>query len=109
MFTDLRVNHVTNSHSDLHARSLDVIVVEVLENAQAEGREGHRRSVTIHHDKTSLVIWIIILKVLDYFPEKQRLDHFNYFLNDTKEREKMKATRSSTLWLEVKKYNPTHN
>lgn len=36
---DLLVNHVTHGHSDLHARSLDVVEVEMMEQRQADGAD----------------------------------------------------------------------
>lgn len=80
IFADLSVYHVTHGHSYLHACSLDVVEVEMLEDSQSKGGEGHRSGITIHHAKTSLVVRVIILKVQDYFPQKKWLDDFNGLL-----------------------------
>lgn len=37
--TDLLIDHVTHGHSDLHACSLDVVEVEVMEQCQADGAD----------------------------------------------------------------------
>ena len=78
--TDLPVYHVTHGHSDPHARSLDVVVVQMLEDIQSKAGEGHGSSVNIHHGETLLVVRVVILKVLDYFPQKKWLEHSNGLL-----------------------------
>lgn len=73
---------MTNGHSHLHAYSHHLVVVEVLEDAQPKGRQGHSSSVNVHHDETPVVVRVVILKELDYFPQKKWLDDFNYLLYD---------------------------
>lgn len=78
---------MTHGNSNLHAYSLDMVVVEMAKESQSKGGEGHCSSVSVHHEKTSLVIWVIILKVHDDFPHEKWLDHFNGLLYD-KDRDK---------------------
>ena len=88
--TDLLEDHVTYGHPSLHASSLDVIVVKMLEDCQSKSGHRHCSSIAICHIQTPLIIWVIILKVLDYFPQKKWLDHLNSFLY------KEMVTKSST-------------
>lgn len=81
-FTDLPVNDVTDSHPHLHARSQDMVVVEVLEDRQPEGGQRQASSVAVHNDETLMVVGVIVFKVLDYFPQDKRLDHFDHLLYD---------------------------
>lgn len=54
----------------------------MLEDGQPEGREGQRSGVDVRHDESSLVFWVIVLKVLDDVPQKEWLKHLNSFLHD---------------------------
>ena len=89
--TDLPIYHVTHRHSYPHACSLDVVVVEMLEDSQSKGGEGHCSSIPINHAKTSLVIWVIMLKELDYFPKKKWLNDFDGLLYGKDRQEKKYA------------------
>lgn len=96
-FTDLPVDHVTHSHSNPHACSLDMIVVEMLEDSQSKRGDGHRSSVNIRHAKTSLIIGVTILKEKDYLPQKKWLDHFDCLLYDKDNECKLTFILSQTL------------
>lgn len=80
--TDLSVDHVTHGHFDPHAGSLDVVVVEMLEDGQPEGGEAHRSSVAVRHVKTPTVVRIVVLEEQDDLTQKKRLDDFNGLLDD---------------------------
>lgn len=56
----------------------------MLEDGQPKGREGQGSGVTTHRDEASLVIWVVIFKVVNYFPQKQWLDHFDGLLYEKK-------------------------
>ena len=77
---DLPVDHVTHGHSDLHACSLDVVEVEVMEYRQADG--AHRQCSCIAQGliQSLVVIWVVTLKVLNHLPQDDGLDDFNDFL-----------------------------
>lgn len=79
-FTDLLVDHVTHGHSNPHANSENLIVVKMLEDRQREGGDGHGSSKAVRRVKTSSIVWVIVLKILNYFPQKKRLDDLNGFL-----------------------------
>lgn len=81
-FTNLPVNDVTDGHPHLHARSQDVVVVEVLEDGQPEGGQRQAGGVAVHNDETSLIAGVVVFKVLDYFPQDKWLDHFDDLLYD---------------------------
>lgn len=81
-FTDLPVNYVTDGHPHPHACPQDVVVVEVLEDGQPEGGQRQAGGVAVHDDEASLVAGVVVLKVLDYFPQDEWLDHFDDLLYD---------------------------
>lgn len=79
---DLPEDHVTHRHPHLHAQSQNGVIVEMLEDGQPEGREGQRSGVEVGHDESSLVFWVVVLKVVDDVPQKKRLKHLNGFLRE---------------------------
>lgn len=78
--TDLLKDHMTHGHSNPHPNSDYLVVVKMLEDGQPEGGDGHGSRITIRHVKTDTILLVIVLKELDYFPQKKRLDNFNGFL-----------------------------
>lgn len=78
--TDLPVDHVTHGHSDLHARSLDMVEVEVVDNGQSYGGQRDTSSIATGLIQSIHVIWVKILKVLDHFSQEHWLGHLNHFL-----------------------------
>lgn len=76
----LFVDHVTHGHSDLHACSLDVVEVEVMEQRQADGADRQRCCIAKGFVQGCLVVWIVILKVTNHLPQDDRLNHFNDLL-----------------------------
>lgn len=76
----LPVDHVTNGHPHLHAHPLGYVVVDMLEDSQPERGEGQGWSGDVGHDQCSLVFWVVVLKVVNDFPQKKRLEHFNCLL-----------------------------
>lgn len=78
--SDLPVDHMRKCYPYLHAQSQDGAIVEMLEDGQSESREGQGRSVDGRRDESSLVFWVVVLKVVEDFPQKQWLKHFNYLL-----------------------------
>lgn len=77
---DLLVDHVAHCHSDLHACSLHMVEVEVMEQRQANGADGQGGRVAESLVQSFLILWVIILKVHNHLPQDDRLDHFNDLL-----------------------------
>lgn len=71
---------MTHCHSDLHAGSLDVVEVEVVDQRQADGADGHGGRVAESLVQSFRVVWVVILKVHNHLPQDDRLDHFNDLL-----------------------------
>lgn len=78
--TDLLVDHVTHGHSDLHACSLDMEEVEVMEQRQTDAAYRQGRGVAQAPVESSTVPWVVIFKVPNQQPQDDWLDHFNDFL-----------------------------
>lgn len=78
--TDLLVDHVTHGHSDLHACPLHVVEVEVMQQCQADGADGQTGGVSEGLVQSRHVVWVVTLKVLNYLPQDDWLDHFNDLL-----------------------------
>jgi len=80
--TDLPVDHVTHGHSDLHARPLDVVEVEVVEQEQADGAQRHDGGVAQRLVERRHVQRVVALKVLDHLAQDEGLDHFDDLLRN---------------------------
>ncbi|TNN61502.1 hypothetical protein EYF80_028247 [Liparis tanakae] len=80
--TDLPVDHVTHGHSDLHARPLDVVEVEVVEQGQPDGAQRHGGGVAQRLVERRHVQRVVALKVLDHLAQDERLDHFDDLLRN---------------------------
>lgn len=78
--TDLAVNEVTDGHPHLHAGPQDEVVVDVLEDGQGESGQRQGGGVAVHGQQAALVAGLVTFKVLDYFPQQQRLHHFDGLL-----------------------------
>lgn len=78
--THLLINNMTHCHSDLHARPLNVVEVQVMEHRQPDGADGQPSCIAERLVESPLIIWIITFKVPNHLPQDDRLDHFNHLL-----------------------------
>lgn len=85
METHLLVDHVTHGHSDLHACSLNVEEVEVMEHRQANGAQTHPSCVAQSLVQSRHVFWVVILEEHNNLPQEDWLDHFEDFLREREE------------------------
>lgn len=63
--TDLSIDHVTHGDANLHALSLDVVEVEMMEHSQGNGGQGDACSIAVGLGDRGRVGAVINLKVLD--------------------------------------------
>lgn len=80
--TDLAIDEVTDGHPHLHADPQDQVVVDVLQDGQGEGGQRQGGGVAVHSGQAALVAGLVTFKVLDYFPQQERLPHFNGLLQE---------------------------